>query len=204
MRKFVLRCRYRWVARAFGRNPLLRWPDRVEACVILAAMVLALGVGGVSVAQGAVVYQSHARLYAAQARMRHMVTATVAATANPHQQHTATSTVLATWPSAVDGARGGESQSERAEWVTTRRSVGDGDRIRLWLNDDGRQVDPPTPVMQADVDAIGVGAGIWGAAIVGLMAGVAVVRSPLDRIRRAQLDREIEHFVNGDATNHPQ
>ena len=88
MREFVLRRRKRWVARAFGRNLLLRWTDRVEACVILAAMLLALGVCAVSVAQGGAVYRSHAQLYAAQARMRHMVTATVAATGTRHTSRT--------------------------------------------------------------------------------------------------------------------
>lgn len=155
MRKFVLRRRKRWVARAFGRNLLLRWTDRVEACVILAAMLLALG-------------------------------------------------VCATWPCAAGGARGGELHIERAEWVTTDRTVTDGDQIHLWLNDAGTQVDPPTPLTQAGVDAIGAGAGIGGCAILGLIAGVALVRSRLDRIRRAQLEREIDRFASGDTTNHSQ
>jgi len=151
------------------------------------------------------VYRSHAQLYAAQARMRHMVTATVAATGNPpHEPHTTTSVVLATWPCAADGARGGELHIERAEWVTTDRTVNDGDEIHLWLNDVGRQVDPPTPLTQAAVDAIGAGAGIGGCAILGLIAGIALVRSRLDRIRRAQLEREIDRFASGDTTNHSQ
>jgi hypothetical protein len=205
MRKFVLRRRKRWVARAFGRNPLVRWTDRVEACAILAAILLALGVCAVSVAQGAAVYRSHTQLYAAQARMRHMVTATVAATGSPPREpHTTTSVVLATWPSSEDGARGGELDIDRAEWVTTDRAVADGDQIHLWLNDAGRQVDPPTPLTQAGVDAIGAGAGIEGCAVLGLMAGVALVRTRLDRIRRAQLEREIDRFASGDTTNHSQ
>ncbi len=204
MRKFVLRDQKRWIARAFGRNPLLRWPDRVEACVVLAAIVVAIGVCGIGILQGVAVYRSHAHLYALQARMRHVVTATVAATVSSHQSHTTTSTVLVTWPYAVDGARGGESHFDRAAWVVTRNEVNDGDQIRLWLDDDGAQVDPPTPVVQAGLDAIGVGAGILASAILGLTAGVAFVRSPLERIRRAQLDREIDHFASGDATNHPQ
>jgi hypothetical protein len=205
MRKFVLRRRQRWVARAFGRNPLLRWTDRVEACVILAAFLLALGVCAVSVAQGAAVYRSHAQLYAAQARMRHMVTATVAATGSPPREpHSTTSAVLATWPNAADGARGGELHIERAEWVTTDRTVIDGDQIHLWLNDAGREVDPPTPLAQAGIDAIGVGAAVWGCAVLALIAGVALVRSRLDRIRRAQLEREIDRSASGDTTNHSQ
>ena len=100
--------------------------------------------------------------------------------------------------------RGGELHIERAEWVTTDRTVTDGDQIHLWLNDAGAQVDPPTPLTQAGVDAIGAGAGIGGCAILGLIAGVALVRSRLDRIRRARLEREIDRFASGDTTNHSQ
>jgi len=37
-----------------------------------------------------------------------------------------------------------------------------------------------------------------------VIAGVALVRSRLDRIRRTQLEREIDRFASGDTTNHSQ
>jgi hypothetical protein len=202
MRNFGLHRRTRWVARAFGRNPLLRRTDRVEACAVLAAVLLALAVCPACVAEGAHAYRSHAQLYDAQSRTRHMVIASVAATGDPsHRPHTTTSVVLAVWLDGADGARGGESQSEHAKWVTTDRRVTDGDQIHLWVDDAGAQVHPPTPRIEAGFEAVGVGAGIWGGAILGLTAAVAVLRSPLNRIRLVQLDREIKRFASGGTTN---
>ena len=42
MHAFSLRYRSSWITRAFGRNPLLRWTDRTEACVIVFAILVAL------------------------------------------------------------------------------------------------------------------------------------------------------------------
>ncbi|GAC1404118.1 MAG: hypothetical protein NVS4B6_23710 [Mycobacterium sp.] len=202
MRIFVLHRRPRWILHAFGRNPLLRWTDRVEASVVLAAIVLALVVCPLCVAESVGVYRSHAQLYAAQARTRHMVTAMVAATGElPRQPHNTSSAVLAVWSVGADGARGGESQADHADWVTTDRTVSDGDQIHLWLDDAGVHVDPPTPLIQAGFDAIGVGVGIWSLTLLALAACVAVVCSPLNRIRQGQLDREIERFASGGTAN---
>jgi len=70
MHTFALRRRSCWVARALGRNPLLRPTDRVEACVILVAILLALVAAPVCAAGGVAVYGSRARLYAEQAQTR--------------------------------------------------------------------------------------------------------------------------------------
>lgn len=202
MRNFVHDRRSRWILRAFGDNPLLRWTDRVEASVTLAAIVLALVVFPLCVAESADVYRSHAQLYAAQAKTRHMVTAMVAATAAPPRQpHNTSSAVLAVWSVGADGARGGESQTDHADWVITDRTVSDGDQIHLWLDDAGVHVDPPTPLIQAGFDAIGVGLGIWSLTLLVLGACVGAVRSPLNRIRQGQLGREIERFASGGTAN---
>jgi hypothetical protein len=202
MRNFAFHRRSRWVLRAFGDNPLLRWTDRLEAGVILAAIVLGLVVVPLCVVESAHVYRSQAQLYAAQADTRHRVTATVAATGGPpHQPHNTSSAVLAVWPVGADGARGGDSQTDKAEWVTTDRTVSYGDQIPLWLDDTGAPVDPPTPLIQAGFDAVGVGTGIWCLTVLALIACVTVVRSPLNRIRQGRLDREIERFASGGTAN---
>jgi hypothetical protein len=91
MHTFALRRRSCWVARALGRNPLLRPTDRVEACVILVAILLALVAAPVCAAAGVAVYGSRARLYAEQAQTRHTVAATVIEenthTRPPHHEH---------------------------------------------------------------------------------------------------------------------
>lgn len=204
MRNAVLVRRRRWIARAFGRNPLLRWTDRVEACVVLAAIALALAVCPVCVGVGVEVYRSHAQHYAQEFRTRHIVTASVAAKGkSPPQPHTTSSDVLAVWSELAHGARGGELRVGHAEWVTVDHAIGAGDQIHLWVDDAGTQVDPPTPPTQAGFDAIAVVGGIWGATILGLMAAVGMLRSSLNRIRQVRLDREIERFASGGTTKRP-
>lgn len=78
---FSLRCRS---CRAFGRNPLLGWTDRVEAGVIVFAVLVALA---------------------------------------------------ATAVCAVAGARGGEVQVVRTDWVSTSRAVKAVDPSDIWVTD---------------------------------------------------------------------
>jgi hypothetical protein len=206
MHAFSLRCRSWWVTRAFGRNPLLRWTDRTEACVIVFAILVALAATPVCAAAGIGVYRSHAPLYAEQSRARHSVTATVVETGprpRPHQPHSTGITVLAMWLVDADGARGGEVQVAHTGWMSRDRAVNAGDHIDIWVDDAGAPVTPPTPPSQAGLDAVGVGAGIWLVAALGLTAAVGMVRSPLNRIRRVQWERDIKGFTDGQRSNRP-
>jgi hypothetical protein len=204
MHAFLLRYRSRWITRAFGRNPLLRWTDRTEACVIVFAALVALAATLVCAAAGVGVYRSHARLYAEQYLARHSVTATVIETGpRPHQSHSTSTTVLAMWLVAADGARGGEVQVAHTGWMSRVRAANAGDRIDIWVDDAGAPVAAPTPVSQAGLDAIGFGAGTWLVATLGLTAVVGMVRSPLNRIRRVQWERDIKGFTDGQRSNRP-
>jgi hypothetical protein len=204
MHAFSLRYRRRWITRALGRNPLLRWTDRTEACLIVIAILVALAATPVCAAAGLGVYRSHARLYAEQSLARHSVTATVVETgARPHQPHSTSVTVLALWLVAADGARGGEVQVAHTGWMSTHRALNAGDHINVWVDDAGAPVAPPTPPSQAGLDAVGVGAGIWLVASLGLTAAVGMVRSPLNRIRRVQWERDIKGFTDGERSNRP-
>jgi hypothetical protein len=204
MHAFSLRYRSWWIARAFGRNPLLRWTDRTEACVIVFAILVALAATPVCAAAGVSVYRSHARLYAEQSRARHSVTAAVVETGpRPHQPHSTSITVLAMWLVGADGARGGEVQVAHTGWMSRDRAVSAGDHIDIWVDDAGAPVAPPTPPSQAGLDAIGFGAGIWLVAALGLTAAVGMVRSPLNRIRRVQWERDIKGFTDGQKSNRP-
>jgi hypothetical protein len=201
MHAFSLRFRSWWIPRAFGRNPLLRWTDRTEACVIVFAMLVGLAATPVCAAAGAAVYRSHARLYAEQSLARHSVTATVVE-AGP-RPHSTSITVLAMWLVAADGARGGEVQVAHTGWISRDRAVSTGDHIDVWVDDAGAPVAPPTPTSQAGLDAVGFGAGIWLVAALGLTAAVGMVRSPLNRIRRVQWERDIKGFTDGQRSKRP-
>jgi hypothetical protein len=204
MHAFSLRGRSWWIMRAFGRNPLLRWTDRTEACVIVFAILVALAATPVCAAAGVGVYRSHARLYAEQSLARHSVTATVVEKdPRPHQPRSTGVTVLAMWLVAADGARGGETEVAHTGWVSRDRAVNAGDRIDVWVDDAGAPVAPPTPPSQAWLDAVGYGAGIWLVAALGLTAAVGMVRSPLNRIRRVQWEGDIKGFTDGQRSSRP-
>jgi hypothetical protein len=182
-----------WVVRAFGRNPLLRGTDRIEACVIVLAILLALATSGVCAAAGVAVFRSHVRLYAEQAHARHTVAATVIeASDQTHAPHTTSVAVRASWPVGA---------VVRTHWYRTNRAVRAGDRIDIWVDSAGSPAAPPTPESEAGFQAVGVGAAIWIAVILGLMGCVAMTRSPLNRIRLGQWEREIASLADGGQTN---
>jgi len=190
--------------RAFGRNPLLRWTDRLEACVIVFAIVAALAATPVCAAAGAGVYRSRLQLYGAQSRARHTVTATVVEPGPPlHTPHATSGAVLVMWLDTADGARGGEVQVAHTGWMSRNRAVNAGDRLDIWVDDAGTLAAAPTPPSQAGLDAVGFGAGIWFVATLGLMAAVGMARSPLNRIRHVQWEREIRGFADGGRSNRP-
>jgi hypothetical protein len=198
MRAFSLRPWFWWIAHALGRNPLLRWTDRVEAWVIVFAILVALAAAPVCALAAAGVYRSHHQLYATQSSQRRTVTATVVEMGQPqHKPHTTGVTVLVVWLVGAGGARGGEDHVGHTEWASTDRDVNPGDRMDIWVNDGGAPVAPPTPPSQAGVDALGFGAGIWFVVMLGLTVFVGLVRSPLNRIRRVQWEREIKGFADG-------
>jgi hypothetical protein len=185
-----------WVAGAFGRNPLLRRTDRIEALIIVFAVTVAVAALLGAAAVGAGVYGSRYRLYADEAQTRHTVTATVVeADASTSKPHATASQVRATW-------RVGED--ERTDWFRTDNTVKAGDHIDIWVNDYGDHMMPPTPTSQAAVDAVGVGLGIWLAVAIAMTALVGAARTPLNRIRHAQWEREMKSLAGGGRTNRPQ
>ena len=64
-------------AAVVGRNPLIRISDRVEALVLVLAVVVSLLAIPIAAAVGTAVHDSRSSLYAEQAQARRMVTATV-------------------------------------------------------------------------------------------------------------------------------
>ena len=193
MRPFGRRRRSWWMVRAFGRNPLLRRTDRIEAIVTVMAIIVAVAVIPIAAAVGAAVYGSHAQLYADEAQTRHTVAATVIESdLGTSQPHITTHVVRATW--RVGGA-------DRTDWFLTDRAAKVGDQLRIWVNDAGETAPSPTPISQAGIDAVGAGAGMWCAVALALTALAAMIRCPLDRIRYAQWERELKSLADGGRAN---
>jgi hypothetical protein len=196
MHNFAIRRRRWWVVHALGRNPLLRPSDRIEACVIVVAILIALAAAPICATAGVAVYGSHARLYAQHAHTCHTVAATVIETsARAKAPHITSIAARVTWP--ADGG-------VHTNWYRTSPAVKPGDRIDIWVDSKGLPTTPPTPVSQAAIDAVAAGGAIWIALTLSLIACVAVTRSPLNRIRGVQWEREIRSLADGGRTNRPQ
>lgn len=167
------------IDRMFGRNPLLRRADRIEALVMLVVLVAALVAIPVAGVVGLAAYGVRERTYAQEAHERHRVMATVV---DIWVEDLGVAIVQAKWP-APDGERSGPLQL--TDHVTT------GGNVEIWVDKDGNPVAPPTPTWLAVAEAAGVAAvallGLW----VAVMAGGAIARSRLDRARDAAWDREI-------------
>jgi hypothetical protein len=179
MDTFTLDPRCWRIGRIFGRNPLLRRADRIEALVMLVAFVVSLVAIPVAGVAAIVVYDVRDSRYAQEAHERHTVVATVLET----QSEGAGSTVVqARWPIAA-GERTGPLQ------LTTDAKV--GDRIGIWVDNDGNPVAAPTPTWHAVGDVYGTALAILlfvGVTTTSLVSGL---RSRLDRARDAQWEREL-------------
>jgi hypothetical protein len=167
------------IGRIFGRNPLLRRADRIEALVTLAALVVSLIAIPVTGVVGATTHDARERIYAQEARERHTVVATVAYTGVDRARRTY---VQARWPAAA-GERTGPLELSTAAKV--------GDRTEIWVDKDGNLAGPPTPTWHAVGDAVAAAEAtllIVGIAMASLLAGA---HSRLDRARDTQWEREI-------------
>ena len=104
----------RWpvLLRLLGRDPLVRTTDRIQALVLVLAVVVSLLAVPIAAAVGTAVHDSRGHLYAEQAHTRHIVAATVTdVPASQQVLRTGTITVPVRWSAAgaehtgaVDGA----------------------------------------------------------------------------------------------------
>ena len=176
-----------WVIRAFGRNPLVRGSDRAEALLLLFAFVSVLVITPVAGAIGTAVHESHARLYADQARARQPVTATV--TGNPAPAIQANHVVIEApvrW--RVDGVE----HTARLEVAPTPKI---GDRVQVWVDRGGNHMGPPPAPSRAGADALIAGAGFWLSVVAGVAGLTAWLRAGLARRRDTAWEREWQVLI---------
>jgi hypothetical protein len=178
------------IAHIFGRNPLLRRSDRLEAMVVVIAVVASLVAIPVAGIAGTVVYGALHSKYMQEAHERHAVVGTIAGTGVDTRDY---SVVQASWPVA-----GGDRSAQIA--LTHDAKV--GQHVRIWIDDNGNPADPPTPPWRA------LAAGLGTVLALVLATGVAMglsfngIRSLLDHARDDQWEREIRCFQeNGGRTN---
>src|SRR5262245_37084832 len=76
METFTIGLGHRWRVHVFGRSPLVRRSDRIEALVLVLAVMLTVLAVPVAGAIGTLVHDARARMYAEEAQTRHEVVAT--------------------------------------------------------------------------------------------------------------------------------
>jgi hypothetical protein len=188
----------RWpvLLRLRGRDPLVRTTDRIEALVVVLAVVVSLLAVPITAAVGTAVYDSRRQAYAEQADTRHTVPATV--TDIPASQQilrTGTITVPARW--TADGA-------EHTGAVEAQSTTKTGDNVEIWVDHNGAKVPEPTPTTRAAVEAATGALVIWisVAAIAATLS--TLTRAVCDRIRFAGWQHDLDSVVgNGDGHQHP-
>jgi hypothetical protein len=189
----------RWrTVRAFGRNPVVRISDRVEAMVVALAVAIALVAVPAAGAVGTTVYEARSRAYAEAGHMRHTVTAVVTSrgqtAVGAPRYAIITTTVHARWRAE------GIEHTDAFKWD---RAVAPGNQIEIWVDTHGRRVNPAPSPSQAAFDAVRIAVTIWLGVVAASAALVALVRWRLDRLRDAAWEREISSLADngGGRTN---
>ncbi len=190
----------RWpiLLRLSGHDPLVRTTDRIEALMLVLAVVVSLLCAPIAAAVATEVHDSNRQLYAEQARSRHFVTATISGDPAVQQDlRIITMTAPARW--SVAGA-------EQTGTVTVPSTAKPGDPIEIWVDDNGAQVPAPSPTSRAAVEAVAAAIAIWVTVIAAAATLVAVTRAVCDRIRFAGWQHDLDGLVGhggGHATNQP-
>jgi multisubunit Na+/H+ antiporter MnhG subunit len=176
--------------RLFGRNPLVRNSDRIEAFMLILGIALVLVTAPIAGAVGTAIYSSRAAVYEQQVRTRHTVAATVLAdSTSTVRPYTVLFDVRARWQD-----RGVQHETVLG-WDRLAKA---GDRLSIWVNDKGDYAGPPARPERAVSDAIVVGALLWLSVITVVAAAIGLARFRLDRRRHAQWDRGLRGLVGDD------
>jgi hypothetical protein len=188
--------RWRFV-RAFGRNPLVRTSDRVEAIAVALAVVAALLAVPIAATVGTSVYAERSEVYAVQTQTRHTMHAIVARTEgklDPTGRHVPYTTIHARW--RADGVQ----HTDRFIWP---HAVSVGDTVEIWIDDNGIRVSAPCAPFVATLEGACAAAILWLGVVMVVGALAAVLRWRLARMHDAHWEREIKALVenHGGRTN---
>jgi|SRR5689334_10211695 len=185
MEIFTVPLARRLFGRLFGRNPLIRTTDRVEALILVLAVAASLIAIPVSAAVGTVVHDSRSRLYAEQVQTRRPVTATVTGESHPRRN--------VERPTVTAPARWFAAGAERTGDVTAPLTAKIGDDIEIWIDDDGLPVARPMNTARDEALVFAV-ATWWGVSLM-TVALFARARITLDRLRYDRWQQSFDRLV---------
>ena len=195
MDTFTLRVPWCPILRLFSRNPLMRTVDRIEAVLMLGAVVVSLLAAPLAAAVGTAVHDAH--FHAEQAHPRQALTATVtdvhatgAQSAPPPEVITAP-----VWPVISRTAHTGA--------VKAAPTIYPSDRAGIWVDDNAQPVIEPTALSRAADDAVVAVLVIWVIVIAASAGLVALARVMLNRVRNAGWQYDIDNLLGrgGGQTN---
>jgi hypothetical protein len=192
MQAFTVDPRRSRTVRSFGRNPLVRASDRVEAAAVAFAVMASVLVAPVATSLGASVYDTRSKLYTARAQTISAQPAIVtAARVNEPStsKHGGYSTVTVRWKIG---------SIVRTNTLISHAGAGVGDQFDIWVNHEGNQVQRPPGRAQAAVEAVAVAMSIWLGMVACAMALVLPVRWGLGALRNARWEREIKALGDDD------
>ena len=184
MESFTIGVRCPWWIQALGRsNPLVRCSDRIEALVLVFAVVLSVVALPVAGAVGTYVHEERSLRYIEAAQTRHEVlaTATEAGQIVP-ELRTVSFAAEAVW------SEGGLPHRAVVPW-SDRAKI--GDRQTIWVNNQGDYVGPPASSGQAAGEAVAIALAVWLGVVGVSAAAVHLIRRRLNHWRHAQWDREL-------------
>ncbi len=175
------------LARLFGRNPLVRTADRVEALLLVLAFAVSILALPVAAAVGTAVHESRARVYAEQAQTRHKVVATITGESDGRRNLSS--------PTVTAPARWVAAGTEHTGMVVIERAMKPGDRVDVWVDEQGSPVSKP--MFSALDEAVAAGAALWFGVVIGAAALCGFARVLLDRSRHAGWQRDFDRMVGG-------
>ncbi len=179
----------RLFARLFGRNPLVRTTDRIEALLLVLVFAISILALPVAAAVGTAVHQSRSRFYAEQAQTIEKVVATITGDSDGRRNLSS--------PAVTAPARWVAAGTEHTGMVAVHRAVKPGDRVDVWVDQQGSPVSKP--MFSAVDEAVAAGSAIWFGVVTGAAALYGLARSLLDRKRHAGWQRDFDRMVNSSA-----
>lgn len=179
----------------FTRNPLVRWSDRLEAALVIGAVLLALLAIPFAAAAGSEAYAEGRKRVAEEMANRQEAIAVLLADAPPVQVR-------------LDGVPTDEKVEATARWaapggliregvVTVDAGSATGNEVRIWLDTSGHPVKAPATDADALSRGIGVGVGLWLGWLTLVMGVFLVCRAALARGRAAVWAREWQRMAQG-------
>jgi hypothetical protein len=181
------------LGRLFGRNPVLRRIDRIEALILVLALVFSVVAAPFAAAIGTAVYDSRRQAYAEQADGRHIVAATVieAKATRDEQPKPGLHRQLPSDASPVQ-ARWFAAGTEHTGTITAPSTAKTGDFIEIWVDHSGKQVSTPQATSRAAVEAVGTAVAVWLSVVAAAAVLLAGTRALCDRFRIIGWQRDID------------